>query len=138
MISVKNVVVILLFVGLLFFFCGKSENTPFTVTGTVYLNNQPKANVEVEFGVKSAGNYAPSPWKENIKKTSSDGSFSFSTTDYGYQCRLRVKNPITGDWEIGNGEKGYLYYENGKGKTKSGGKWTHDFYLTGMDKPTQK
>jgi len=125
MISLRRVVLSLLLIVLLLSFCGKDETTPFTVKGTVYLDDQPRGLVDVEFGVKSAGQYAEDPWTETVKRTGSDGTFTFTTTDNGYLCRLRVKHPSTNEWE-----KAYIDYEDSDKKSGSNKTWTYDFYLT--------
>ena len=123
--SLRHAVMPLLLIALLFSFCGKDESKPFTAKGVVYLDNQPAGLIDVEFSVKSAGQYAEDPWTEIVKRTGSDGAFEFTTTDIGYLCRLRTKDPVTTEWD-----RAYVNYEVGNGKTTDGGVWTHDFYLT--------
>jgi len=115
-----------LLVVLFICFCGgDDEAEPFTAKGVVYLDNEPANRVDVEFSVKSAGNYAEDPWDEKVKTTGTDGAYEFTTTDLGFACRLRTKHPVTNEWD-----RAYVDYDEGDGKTKSGAVWTHDFYLT--------
>ena len=125
MIFAKRITMAVLVIALLTCFCGGSDDTsPFTASGTVYLDGQPTAS-QVEFGVKSAGLYADSPWTSVVKSTASDGTFSFTTTDYNYEVRLKAKNPDTGEWQ-----PGFTAYDSNNGKSKSGGKWVLNFQFT--------
>ncbi|RKY86896.1 hypothetical protein DRQ09_05420, partial [candidate division KSB1 bacterium] len=113
----------------LFLFCKKSgTNETYglcKVEGTVYLDNQPYAGAEVEYGfavVRGSTIGTELVWTASqIIRTDNNGYYSFSRKQVNdrYDYRVRAKHPIKGYWS-----------EHFRGTIMGGTTKTHNFSFT--------
>ena len=104
----KKIVYIILLLIPILFNCSKNGSNNglgviFILEGTVYIDDEPRSNVMVEFSSKPA-KYYTTEYGANISRyTDQNGKYNFSETtgsriSYAIMYRVRIKNPLTGLW----------------------------------------
>ena len=124
----KRKIFIMSFFIFTFCFCSKNGSNNegeayFTLEGTVYIDNVPVPNIQVEVAVKPAKFSSVTYSSGSIKITDENGKYSFSGTsgaaaNWGIRYRVRIQNPKDNQWTP--------YKE---GNAPNGTVITEDFYL---------
>ena len=112
-----------IFLVLFLFSCSKgndSDSAPgFIITGTVFVDNQPTPNVNVECGYSEETGVGHD-WKNSTKKTDSDGKYRYEMNKMEgiYRYHVKAQNPLNNVWS------NYIQ------STVTWGSVTHDFYFS--------